>query len=318
MRRLKKQLPWQNIVHYLIIQKHKTMNFKFESIDAMYRNAVRYSLLFFIVALASCSSDDDEKPAAKIKLATSTTLGSYLTDSEGNTLYYFTRDAAGTNTCTGGCASVWPIYYEANLTQDLLGEGLSLADFGTITTAGGAQQTTYKSWPLYYYAPSVNGVFTRELPGETKGEAVGNVWFVAKPDYTIMLVNAQLVGADGKSYKGDYTEGTETVQYFTDAMGRTLYSFVVDKKNDNNFTTGDAAHDAAWPIYAETLTSVPSTLDKSLFGTIDVTGKKQLTYKGWPIYYFGADTKRGDNKGVSVPNPGVWPVVVKDTEAAPE
>jgi len=27
---------------------------------------------------------------------------------------------------------------------------------------------------------------------------------------------------------------------------------------------------------------------------------------------------RGDNKGVSVPDPGVWPVVVKDSAEAPE
>ncbi len=292
------------------------MKLKFELINAMYRNVVRYGLLVFVFAVASCS--DDEKPTAKIQLATNATLGSYLADKDGNALYFFTLDVAGVNTCTGGCASAWPVFYEANLAQDQLADGLSLSDFGTITTTDGKQQNTYKGWPLYYYAPFVNTQFVRELPGETKGEAVGEVWFVAKPDYTIMLVNAQLVGANGKNYKGDYTEGEETIQYFTDAKGRTLYSFVVDKKNKNNFTTGDASHDASWPVYAETLANVPSILDKSLFGTIDVFGKKQLTYKGWPIYYFGSDSQRSDNKGVSVPSPGVWPVVVKDTEIAPE
>ena len=267
--------------------------------------AIAYMLIFILAVSCDNSSSSDQKPTGKIKLATSSTLGSYLTDSEGNTLYFFTLDAAGANTCTGGCATAWPIFYEADLTQDLLATGLSLADFATITTTGGAKQTTYKGWPLYYYAPG--GV--RELPNETKGEAVGTVWFVAKPDYTIMLANAQLVGLDGKNYKDDYTEGAVVTQYFTDAKGRTLYTFEYDNKNKNNYTTGDASHDASWPIYTETLASVPSTLDKSLFGTIDVSGQKQLTYKGWPIYYFGADAQRGENKGVSVPSPGVWPVV---------
>jgi len=288
------------------------MKSKIKSLKRSYQNAVFVCMLVFIFAV-SCDSND-AKPAEKIKLATSSTLGSYLTDSDGNTLYFFTHDAAGENTCTGGCATAWPIYNEENLTQDVLADGLSLADFETITTASGSKQTTYKGWPLYYYAPG--GV--RELPTETKGEAVGTVWFVAKPDYTIMLVNAQLVGLNGKNYKEDYTEGEGSVQYFTDAKGRTLYTFTHDKKNKNNFTTGDANHDASWPVFTDELTNVPSTLDKSLFGTIDISGKKQITYKGWPVYYFGADNQRGENKGVSVPGPGVWPVVEKGTSEAPE
>ncbi|HTE31074.1 MAG TPA: hypothetical protein VK666_11920, partial [Chryseolinea sp.] len=108
------------------------------------------------------------------------------------------------------------------------------------------------------------------------------------------------------------------VVYFTDADGRTVYSFNFDKKNDNNYTTGDGAHDAVWPIYGDAMASVPSTLDKTLFGTITVMGNTQLTYKGWPLYYFGNDAKRGDNKGVSVPTPGVWPIGIKDATEAPQ
>nr|MBA2761379.1 hypothetical protein [Segetibacter sp.] len=60
-------------------------------------------------------------------------------------------------------------------------------------------------------------------------------------------------------------------------------------------------------------------LDKTLFGVIDVFGKKQLTYKGWPLYYFGQDAQvRGANKGISFPSPAVWPVVGKDTPTAPQ
>lgn len=46
-------------------------------------------------------------------------------------------------------------------------------------------------------------------------------------------------------------------------------------------------------------------------------GKKQITYKGRPLYYFGRDANRSDNQGVSVPSPGVWPVAVKDITEAP-
>jgi predicted lipoprotein with Yx(FWY)xxD motif len=95
-----------------------------------------------------------------------------------------------------------------------------------------------------------------------------------------------------------------------------LYLFTFDKKDDNNFSTGDAGHDANWPVYEATMASVPSYLDKDLFGTITVFGKNQITYKGWPLYYFGGDTQRGNTKGVSVPNPGVWPVVEDDVDEA--
>ena len=59
---------------------------------------------------------------------------------------------------------------------------------------------------------------------------------------------------------------------------------------------------------------VPSVLDKTLFGNITVPGKKQMTYKGWPLYHFGQDSVRESNLAVSVPVAGKWPVAVKDIQ----
>ena len=275
----------------------------------------------YICLAASCHKDSEpQTPPVKkptLLLGTSATLGSYLTDTLGNTLYYFSNDYNGQSNCTGGCLNVWPPYYAGEITAASLGTGLDLADFGTVTTPGG-KQTTYKSWPLYYYAPASGSTNVREKPGETKGEGVGNVWYVAKPDYTVMLVNAQLIGNDGKSYKSDYTEGTGKTIYFSDAKGVTLYGFAKDSANLNKFTKSDFSNNAVWPIYEMDKMVVPSTLDKTLFSVTTVFGKKQLSYKGWPMYYFGADSLiRGRNKGVSVPVPKVWPAMVKDAPAAP-
>ncbi|NLU96105.1 hypothetical protein [Chitinophaga sp. Ak27] len=277
-----------------------------------------------IVALSACGSKNNnpDTPAPKpvVQISASATVGNHITDVDGNSLYYFSNDFNGSNNCTGGCAAVWPIYYAGdNLAQAALGTGLDIKDFATITTTDGKKQTTYKGWPLYYFAPNVGGANVREAAGETKGEAVNNVWFVAKTDYTIQLVNAQLVGADGKNYLADHTEGTGKTLYFTDAKGVTLYAFAPDKFNVNTFTKADFSNNAIWPIYETDQVIVPSILDKTLFGTTTVFGKKQLTYKGWPLYYFGQDAGvRGSNKGVSVPKPGVWPVVTKDAAAAPQ
>ncbi|MCH5719693.1 COG4315 family predicted lipoprotein [Niabella hibiscisoli] len=180
---------------------------------------------------------------------------------------------------------------------------------------------------MYYYAPVSGGTNTPEVAGLTGGEAFGGVWFVAKPDYTIMLTRAQLVGKDTKKYTFDttgtptptYTENNGKSIYFTDAKGVTLYIFRPDKQNKNTYTSAtDLAKNAVWPIYEMDKIVVPSALDKSLFGVIDVFGKKQLTYKGWPLYYFGEDAMAmGANKGVSVPGPGIWPVATRGLRLAP-
>ena len=277
-------------------------------------------LLPILIVSNSCSKNDTNTPpppAKTVQLKTSATLGNYLTDKDGRTLYYFSNDANGQNNCSGGCAAVWPIFNADNLTADLLGDGLNLTDFSSITTASGSKQVTYKGCPLYYYAPGANGTNVPEAAGQTTGEGVGGIWFVAKPDYTIMLANAQLVGHDGKNYTSNYTAGNGKTLYFTDGNGLTLYGFITDKANKNNFTKPDFSNNAVWPIYETDKAVVPSTLDKSLFGSIDVFGKKQLTYKGWPLYYFGQDNHiRGNNKGISFPQPGIWPVVTKDIAPA--
>lgn len=293
----------------------------------------RHKLIMFILLplagfiLSQCKKTDDPVyvDPLTLKLGTSATLGSYLTDKDGNALYFFSNDAAGANNCAGGCIANWPIFFASGLTQAKLGSGLLLADFDSITSANG-KQLTYKGWPLYYFAPA--GV--REAAGQTTGENVGGVWFVAKPDYTIMIANLQLHGINGKDYTVSstnvYTEGVGKSIYFTDQLGRTLYIFANDSANINKWTTADAVHNANWPIYETDIAVVPSSLDKTMFGSITVGGKKQLTYKGWPIYYFGADVDavtgkyRGINKGVSVGASATaqtkWPILFKDMPAA--
>jgi len=153
------------------------------------------------------------------------------------------------------------IFNVTGLTQAQLCTGLTLGDFNSISTTTG-NQLTYKGWPLYYYSPGD----IRELAGLTTGDGKGNLWFVAKPDYTIMLANAQLVGADGKNYivssTNVYSEGVGTTTYFTDLPGRTLYAFKPDSFNINKYTTTNAALNAIWPIYQTDKAVVPSILDK--------------------------------------------------------
>lgn len=247
-----------------------------------------------------------------VKLTASATLGNVITDNNGRSLYFFANDAGGTSNCSGNCAVTWPVFYKANLA---IGTGLEATDFAEITRADGSKQTTYKGWPLYYFASDA-------AAGDVKGDAVGGTWMIAKADYTIMLGNTQLVGADGKGYNVQGAEEAVVSKYLTNDKGRALYSYTPDRASQNNWTVdGDAtsAKNTTWPIYQPTVIgSIPTVLTRSQFATITVFGKNQVTFKGRPLYYFGADAGTRTTKGVSAPTPGagIWKVVNNESEAA--
>jgi len=283
-----------------------------------------FILLLGSVIFTQCTSTNNGPVTSNslIRLANSSTLGRYLTDKNGYALYFFSNDVAGTNNCTGGCTANWPIFNLDGLTKSQLDAGLLLSDFSSIATTTGSQ-LTYKGWPLYTYAPA--GV--ADASGMTNGNGIGGIWFVAKPDYTIMLANLQLVGLDANNYIVSTTDvtslGTGKTVFFTDQNGRTLYSFARDSSKVNKFTKADFSNNAVWPIYVTSKVVIPSTLDKTLFDSITVYNQKQLTYKGWPIYYFGSDVDtsgkyRGSTKGVSVPvTLNIWKVFINGIPAAP-
>ena len=117
-------------------------------------------------------------PAAGVdtlKAATSSTLGTYLTDGKGVTLYVYKLDHDGnppTSTCTGGCASIWPPFVVPAGAHVAAGAGVS-GKITTFTRSDGKTQVAYNGAPLYYYAGD-NG------PGQTNGQGIGGIWFVVK------------------------------------------------------------------------------------------------------------------------------------------
>ncbi|WKN43848.1 hypothetical protein [Tunicatimonas pelagia] len=240
-----------------------------------------FSLLFLFSA---CSEEDDATPdpadaTLQIELANDSNLGSYLVNQDGRAFYFFSRDVDGTSACEGGCLDTWPAYYQADFE---VGSGLDQSDFGTITRADGEMQTTYKGWPLYYYSGDTGA-------NQINGEGIGQVWFVAKPDYTLMLAT-QVVEA----------VGSDPISYLVDAEGNSLYYFENDENNVSVCTDGCLD---AWPAFNEVANVVlPSTLNQGAFAAIDRTdGGQQLTYAGRPIYFFAQDAQRGDTNGAAVP-----------------
>jgi predicted lipoprotein with Yx(FWY)xxD motif len=274
------------------------------------------ALFVFAIGYSSCSkssSSSTTPPGPDVQIKVSAALGNYLVDKNGNTLYFFVNDVNGKSNCSGACVVNWPILADSNLSAAKLGAGLNLSDFGTVGTPEGITQLTYKGWPLYDFAPAG----AQEPAGQINGDGANGSFFVAKPDYTIMLGSGQLVGADGNDYTSNGNAGTGATTYFTDAWGATLYTFVVDSANHNKFTKSDFSNNGTFPIYDTTSIVVPSTVNKALFSTTTVFTRVQLTYNGYPLYYFGSDSsKRGNTKGISI-GPKKWPVATATTPAAP-
>ena len=236
---------------------------------------VALAALCLQAALQGCDKDKPMPAApAQVKLGSSPTFGSYLTDADGMTLYFFIRDADGASACTGNCPTEWPPFYDKDLA---VGPGLDAGDFGVITRADGGMQNTYKGLPLYHFANDA-------AAGDTKGDGFGTRWFVAKPDYTVFLAE----------------KGTSRYLVEGNAPGKTLYQFAKDSVNVSN------CHDAclvAWPRFFTDRVVVPSILKAADFGTITRSeGKLQNTYQGKPLYFFAADLGRGDVRGMNIAN----------------
>src|SRR5579872_1974698 len=109
-----------------------------------------FLLIAIITSAIFIACSKSSAPPAKVvsvQVMTNTTLGNYLTDSKGNTLYFFTLDITPPS-CTGGCLLEWPAFYDSLISATTLATGLNVSDFGTIVAGNGQKQTTYKGWPL--------------------------------------------------------------------------------------------------------------------------------------------------------------------------
>jgi predicted lipoprotein with Yx(FWY)xxD motif len=97
--------------------------------------------------------------------------------------------------------------------------------------------------------------------------------------------------------------------FLVDANGMTLYLFTKDAPGKSN-CTGDCL--VKWPpLVANDLNQVKagSGVDATKLGLADLSdGKKIVTYKGMPLYYWVNDKKPGDTTGQNVGK--VWFVVV--------
>jgi predicted lipoprotein with Yx(FWY)xxD motif len=119
------------------------------------------------------------QPAPSLTLATHPTLGPYVADPAGMSLYLLRdrsegrddrgggRDDEQPGVCDGECLAVWPPYVLSG--TPTVGPGLDQALVDIITRADGLVQITYGGWPLYYYSADA-------APGDVLGHDVDDAW----------------------------------------------------------------------------------------------------------------------------------------------
>jgi predicted lipoprotein with Yx(FWY)xxD motif len=132
---------------------------------------------------ASKSPSTTSKPStpAATSSATSTvatkssSLGTFLVDARGQTLYLWDADHGSMSTCNGECATDWPP--RTTKSAPKAGAGVKASLLGTTKRADGTQEVTYAGHPLYTYAGDT-------APGQTTGQgsgAFGAPWWVVTP-----------------------------------------------------------------------------------------------------------------------------------------
>ncbi len=142
-----------------------------------------------IPTVASSSSTQGTASSENVVVKTATAMvgqksETILTDTNGKTLYYFTVDVLHQVACTTGCIDTWP---------PLLFKGIGTVNAqtklpGDLTTENtpNGNQVVYNGHYLYTYTGD-------SAPGDTKGEGIGNKWYVATPNLAQNQSNSQAV-----------------------------------------------------------------------------------------------------------------------------
>lgn len=151
-------------------------------------------------------------PGYTIMTASNPSIGTYLTDGRGMTLYHLTSDQGGyTSRCTDAtCTGIWPPFFAGSINVPV---NLNPADFTTIAVNGHKQyqETTYKGWPLYYFNkdmkpgdiygqglsdsygvwsavnPEIQNTFPTNFPYQPSGAAAGQYQYPQQPSTTTIL-----------------------------------------------------------------------------------------------------------------------------------
>ena len=220
-------------------------------------------------------------PPATVYIKGNAELGPFLVGANGMTVYLFTNDEPGVSNCVDQCATNWPPLTVTSADELVAGANLP-GELATTERADGSLQVTYNGWPLYFWKDDA-------VRGDATGENVGEVWFSIAPEIVTL------------------SQSDELGEFLVAANGFTLYIFANDEPGVTNCYDECATN---WPplLVAANERLVAGAGISGELGTVERTdGTLQVTYEGWPLYFWVKDVVPGDTTGQGVGD--VWLVV---------
>lgn len=139
------------------------------------RNALLIPLAITVLLAAFSGIGMAQGDKEGVKIFKRAGFGNILTDAIGKTLYYSKKDSPDKSICSDidRCTEKWEVFCY-NTGEIIISEELKASDFRSFRRPDGQEHLTYKGKPLYRY----NG---DEMPGDTKGHGLDNIWFIVKP-----------------------------------------------------------------------------------------------------------------------------------------
>ena len=113
--------------------------------------------------------------AASVVSTKTSSLGTFLVDANGRTLYLWDADHGATSTCSGACAQAWPPL--TSTTTPKASGAVKASLLGTTKRPDGTSEVTYAGHPLYTFAGDTQA-------GQTTGQGsngFGAPWWVITP-----------------------------------------------------------------------------------------------------------------------------------------
>lgn len=130
---------------------------------------------------------------------------------------------------------------------------------------------------------------------------------------TVLAVAAVTAGLGTASTQAKSTLTVGKSRYGSilfDGKGRALYAFTRDRRGGKSRCYGACAR--AWPVYFKrTALKAGKGVKRKLIGTVRrKDGRLQVTYNGWPLYYYVNDVSPGQVTCQNVSEfGGLWLVV---------
>jgi predicted lipoprotein with Yx(FWY)xxD motif len=125
---------------------------------------------------------------------TSGSLGTFLADGKGRTLYLWLADKSDQSTCYNACAQFWPPLLTKG--SPTAGSGVDASKLGISKRTDGTTQVTYNGHPLYYFAEDT-------AAGDANGEGnngFGALWWVVGPNGAAVTGSSGAASSSGGGY----------------------------------------------------------------------------------------------------------------------